>query len=118
MLAGKKLSVVATCTTWLAVVKPKADAEIVADPKFTPVTCGVTLGAVLPSRTITVAGDIVTFDVSLLESERKTPPTGAGLARVTGKGADCPNCTDTLPGRMMPLCTVMLAVVSRISGSA
>jgi hypothetical protein len=52
--------------------------------------------------------------VSLLVSERNTPPDGAAVPNVTGNGADCPGTTVTLAGRMIPDCvapgTVTLAV--------
>jgi hypothetical protein len=37
---GEKLSEPATCTAWLPLAYPDADAVMVADPKLTPVTCG------------------------------------------------------------------------------
>ena len=60
----------------------------------------------------------LTFDGSLLESERNTPPEGAGFAKVMGKFACWPGGTVRLTGRIMSPETVTLAVVSARFGSA
>lgn len=46
----------------------------------------------------TLAGDIVTFEVSLLTSATVTPPAGAGVDNVTVNTADCPGATVTPAG--------------------
>jgi len=43
---GEKAIVAPTLTDWLAAVYPGAVALMLADPKFTPVTCGCTAGTV------------------------------------------------------------------------
>jgi hypothetical protein len=43
---GAKDIVAPTVTDWLAEVYPGAVALMLADPKFTPVTCGCTAGTV------------------------------------------------------------------------
>lgn len=83
-----KLRPALTVTVALAPLKPEAEALIVADPNVTPVTWGCVFGVVAPCGMNTDAGDIVTFDVSLLERLTVTPPTGAPVTRVTGNGAD------------------------------
>jgi len=67
-----------------------------AVPKLTPVTCGCVAGVVAPAAIVTVAGETVSFDVSLLASVTVTPPAGAGPGRVTGKGFDWPGDTVAL----------------------
>ena len=41
-------------------------------------------------KVVTVEGEIVTLDVSLLLSVMATPPAGAPVTRLTGNGVDCP----------------------------
>ena len=87
---GAKLSVPLTSTDLVAGVRPAVDAITFAVPKLTPVTLGTEVGVVAPSRIKTLAGETVRMEVSLLASATKTPPAGAGLARVTWKAADWP----------------------------
>ena len=77
-------------------------------------------GVVWPAAILTVAGDTVTFVVSLLLSVMFTPPTGAGVPKVIVNAADWPGPTVMPLGRpMVPgAVTVTLAVVSAIFGRA
>ena len=61
---------------------------MLADPKFTPLTCGCVAGVVCPAAMLTVVGDTVTFVVSLLLSVTVTPPDGAAAGKVTVNAAD------------------------------
>ena len=115
---GEKLMLALTVTGWLADVKPGADAVMVAFPKLMPVTCGCVEGVVAPGAITTLAGDIETLVLSLLERETVTPPAGAGPDRVTGNGADTPGPTDTFAGNVIPPITVTFAVASAILGEA
>lgn len=47
-VAGRILRTSVTVTCWLAGVNPVAEAVMVAEPKFTPVTCGCVEGVVWP----------------------------------------------------------------------
>ena len=69
---------------------------------------------------LTVVGDTVTFVVSLLLSVIVTPPTGAGVPKVTVNAADWPGPTLMPLGRLMVpgAATVTLAVVSATFGRA
>jgi hypothetical protein len=51
---------------------------MVADPRLTPVTVGCEAGVVWLAAMVTVAGDIVTLLVLLLDRLTVTPPAGAG----------------------------------------
>jgi hypothetical protein len=96
MLTGEKLRAApATCTVFVSLEKPGADAPIIAEPKLTPVTCGCVTGVIAPWAIVIVVGLTVTFVKSLVASVMVTPPTGAGVNRLTAKGADCPNPTVT-----------------------
>ena len=59
MLDGVKLAVAFTWTEPLAGVYSSPDALMVAEPRFTPVTCGWGAGAVCPAAIVTVLGAIV-----------------------------------------------------------
>ena len=85
-----------------------------AVPRAAPVTSGWAGGAVWPAATVTVAGEIVTFEVSLLVKVITTPPAGAAAGRLTASGFDWPIPTVALAGTIMvpALCTVTLAVAS------
>jgi hypothetical protein len=87
-LCGEKLNDTVVCTDRVVDPKPGPEAVILADPTATPVTCGCTAGAVDPAAIDTLPGAMLTFVASLLVSVTVTPPTGAGLDKVTGKGAD------------------------------
>lgn len=89
-LAGEKPMVgpEPTCTDWLAGAKPVAEAVIAAVPALTPVTVGARLAVVAFWGTKILSGATVTLEVSPLTSEIKTPPEGAGAARVTWNDAD------------------------------
>jgi hypothetical protein len=117
-LGGKNPSVAVTCTNWLVEAKPVADAVIVAEGKSRPVTVGVTAEVVCPSGIMSAPGETRTLVESLLVRVTKTPPEGAGVASVIGKFANCPNPTDALAGRMIPLCTETAALASGILGRA
>ena len=97
-----------------------ADADILDDPKLTPLICGCVSGVVLPAAIVTLAGETVARLVSLLLRVIVTPPGGAAVPRDTGKVADCPGATDTLAGRLIVPggMTVTLAVVSATFGEA
>jgi hypothetical protein len=77
-----------TVTVPLPEVKFVADAVTVADPMPAPVTCGCVAGVVAPAAMDTLAGDTVTFVVSLLPRFTVTPPPGAGADKVTANTAD------------------------------
>jgi hypothetical protein len=105
----EKLRVPVTRTVWFANPKPAADAVILADPKLTPVTCGCVAGVFDPAAINTLEG-IVTLDESLLDSATVTPPVGALVERVTGKGAELPGVTLTLEGSpMLPKTITVIA---------
>jgi hypothetical protein len=70
-------------------------------PKSTPFTVGVKVGVVWPSGKKTLPDTSPTLDVSLLVSVMVTPPLGAGVPRVTVKGACWPGGTVTLEGRII-----------------
>jgi hypothetical protein len=91
-----------------------------ADPKFTPLTCGCVAGVVCPAAILTVAGDTVTFVVSLLLSVTVTPPDGAGVPKVMVNAVDWPGPTAMPVGRLIVpgAVTVTLAVVSATFGRA
>ena len=61
---------------------------------------------------VTLDGDIVTFEVSLLTSAMVTPPKGAPVTRLTGNGTDWPGPTVTFESSVMAptMATVTLAV--------
>jgi hypothetical protein len=68
---------------------------------------------------VTVAGDMVTFEASLLVNVTVAPIEGAGEGSVTGNGIDRPRPTDTLDGRIIgdALTTVMPATLSGPPGA-
>ena len=68
---------------------------------MTPVTWGCVAGVVAPCAMVTDAGEMVTFDVSLLDRFTVTPPAGAAVPRVTFRLVDCPSPTFVLAGRPM-----------------
>jgi hypothetical protein len=91
-----------TVTGALAVVYPVPDAEMFAEPRFTPVTVGCVAGVVAPALIVTLADEIVTFVVSLLDRFTVTA-LGAGVGRVTANVAVLPNPSDVLAGsRIIP----------------
>src|ERR1700730_17923618 len=61
---------------------------------------------------VTLDGEIVTFEVSLLTSAMVTPPEGAPVTRLTGKGTDWPGPTVTFERSVMApsMATLTLAV--------
>lgn len=68
---------------------------------------------------VTDDGEIVTFDVSPLDSATVTPPTGAADGRVTGNGADCPGVRTTPEGRpMIPPLAAAVLVSEKLAGAA
>ena len=73
-LAGVKLSEAVVCTVRVAVPYPGAEAVMLAEPTFTPVTCGCAAGCVCPAGMSTDVGEMLTFAGSLLESVTVTPP--------------------------------------------
>jgi len=81
-------------------------------PILTPVTCGWTVGAVSPEAINTLAGDMVSLDVSSLDNDTVTPPVGAGDPNVTGKSTAVLRPTLTFAGSVMlpGAVTVTLAV--------
>ena len=60
---------------------------MLALPGPLPVTCGAVVGWVAPAGIVTVAGEILTFEL-LLESVTTVPPAGAALDKVTWNAAD------------------------------
>ena len=111
-LDGWKLSPDVTDTGWLADPMPEADAVMVATPKLTPVTLGVVAVVVMPCEKKIFAGDIVTFEVSLLVRFTKAPPDGAGAARVTGKFAVSPGASVTLAGKIIGAAPVTVTLAA------
>src|SRR3989442_15360757 len=93
---------------------------MLAVPKFTPTTCGFVAGVVCPAATTTPEGLTLTFEISLLDSVTVTPPDGAGVGKVTGKGVESPGPTVIFDCRpIVPaLSTVTAAVASAMSGRA
>ena len=81
-VCGEKPSVAVTWTAWTDVVYPVADAVMFALPTLTPVTCGCVAGAVWPVEIVTVDGDMLTFEPSLLDRVTVTAD-GAGAGSVT-----------------------------------
>src|SRR5262249_11836702 len=61
-LAGENLMLPVTCTAPLPGPYPGAVAPMVADPRFTALTCGCVAGVVCPAAMVMLAGDIVTFE--------------------------------------------------------
>src|SRR5262249_8136915 len=87
---------------------------------LTPVTCGCEAGVVCPAAIVTVAGDTVTLEVSLLDKVTVTPPAGAGEDRLTANMVDCPSDA-TIPGARTTdpaACTVISAVALAMFGAA
>src|ERR1017187_363767 len=79
--------------------------------RLTPVTNTCVADVVAPAAMKTLAGDTVTFDVSLLARLMVTPPVGAIANRDTGNVLNPPIPTDTLPTMIVPRePTVTLAV--------
>lgn len=68
---------------------------------MTPVTCACTAGVVSPEAINTLAGDIVSLEVSSLDNDTVTPPVGAGDPSVTGKSTDVLRPTLTFAGSVM-----------------
>ena len=66
-----------------------AEAVSVAEPKLTPVICGAVAGVVAFCATNTL-GVTVNFEVSLLLNAIVTPPAGAGVDKLTFRGAVWP----------------------------
>src|SRR5262245_54954561 len=92
---------------------------MVADPMFTPVTCGCEAGVVCPAAMATVAEESVAFEVSLLDSVTMTPPAGAGEDRLTANVVDCPSGA-AIPGARITApadCTVTAANALAIFGA-
>jgi len=89
---------------------------MVAVPMPAPVTCGCVAGLVAPCGMTTLAGVIVTFEVSLLFTVRVAPPAGAGADSVTAKEVDWPRFTDVLAGDLIVPVTVTLAVALAMFG--
>jgi hypothetical protein len=75
-----------------------ADAVMFAEPRFTPVTVGCVVGVVAPALIVTLADEIVTFVVSLLNRLTVTA-LAAGLGRVMANVVVPPNPSDVLAGR-------------------
>ena len=78
------------------------------------------MGAVVcPAGIVMLAGEIVTFEGSLL-TNKMTVSTGADADSVTAKGMDCPSPTVALDGSVMDpnVTTVTVAVMSTIFGRA
>ena len=68
---------------------------------------------------VTDDGEMVTFDVSPLDSATVTPPNGAIDGRVTGNGADCPGVRTTPEGRpMIPPLAGGVFVREKFAGAA
>jgi hypothetical protein len=86
---------------------------ITAVPKLTPSTWGCVAGVAEPAEMETLGVTVAAEE--LLESETVTPPAGAGVDKVTGKGTTWLGTTCTLAGSVMapeavPPPTVTVAV--------
>jgi len=108
----RKLMLAATCTVFLSPKKPAAEALMSADPRLTPVTVGCWAGVVCPCAIVTLDGEIVTLEVSLLTRSMVTPLTGAPVTRLTGNDKVWPGPTLTFESSVIApsMATVTLAV--------
>ena len=101
-LGHGRTSAVFTLTVPLPPVYPAEDAVMVAEPKFTPVTCTAGDGVVAPGAIVTLAGTVAT-PVLLLCSMIVAPSSGAGEDSCRLRGAEAPadtevvGATETLP---------------------
>jgi hypothetical protein len=111
MLPGEKATVSVDCTTVPTVVKPGAEAVIVADPNAIPFTFGVPTGVVAPLA-IRTAPVTLTVVWSLLCSVTKIPPGGAGAPRLIGNAADPPTGTISVAGKTIPPAVAAGAMLS------
>jgi len=73
-----------TWTACVALLKFGAVAVILALPALTPVICGWVGGCVWPASTVTVDGEMVTREGSLLAKLTTTPPGPAAVDKVRG----------------------------------
>src|SRR5207249_7125892 len=93
-----------TCICRLAVEYPGADAVTVENPSLAmvspPVIVGRVAGAVAPPAMKTLDGVTVNFEGSLLVSVTVTPPGGAGVDKLTGRGAELCIPTASKTGRI------------------
>ena len=114
-----KATVAVTCTEELAGVNPLALAVMLAAPRLTPVTVGWVGGALCPAAMVTLAGEIVTRDVSLLASTTVTD-AAAGVERLTGKGIVWPSPSAPPAGTtiLTALCTFTPTVALAIPVAA
>src|SRR5581483_5355224 len=91
MLAGVKVRTAGKfALTWIdsvAEVKPGAEAVRLANPALRAVSRGLVAGLVSPAAMVTLAGETVKVDVSLL-CNVTTTLEGAGSERVSDTGAD------------------------------
>jgi len=115
---GVKLTVAVTDASAEAGVYAGAEALMFAVPRPTPVTIGWDAGVVCPAPMVTVDGEIVTFEASLLFRVTVTPE-GVAVESETANTADCPSPTVTLEVRLIPpsVVTVTFAVVSARLGA-
>src|SRR5690348_9127178 len=92
---------------------------IFAEPRFAPVMVGCAAGVDCPARIVTLAGEIVTLAVSLLESVTVTL-TGAGWGKLTASEPVCPKPRLAVAGTLMApaLWTVTLVVALATFGTA
>ncbi len=86
----------------MAVGYPVAEAVMVVEPAFEPVTTGAARGVVAPGAMKTVEGDTVAVDALPVASETYTPPAGAGDPRLTLSGAELPGAIVRFAGKRMP----------------
>ena len=87
-VVGKKLRVSATFKFKLPAVYPGAETVRVADPKFTPFTCGGGDGVFCPLAMVMLLDETETVVGSLLVRVTATPSDGAGAGKLIAKGAD------------------------------
>ena len=91
---------------------------MVTAPILTPVAFGWVVGVVCPAAMLTVVGEKVSLERSLLASVTVTPPAGAGVPKVTGKSTEVLRPTFKFTGSVMSpgAVTVTPAVALAILG--
>lgn len=87
-LVGEKAAVAVTLTVPVPGVKPIAKPVMVAEPMLMPLICGCVAGVVWPAAMVTLAGVMVTFELSLEDSVTVVPPAGAAADKATENVVD------------------------------
>lgn len=97
-VGGEKVRVTLTVTVSVSLISAGLDAVMCAVPSVPPTKVGCVAGVVWPPAMKTVLGVTLAFALSLIRV-MVTPPTGAGVASVTGYVTDWPGATETFAGR-------------------